>query len=199
MMTNACPMLPARHSSAQVSSVIMMTGIRKLEIRRIAPHTKWYHISRSRNELTDMSEIKPNEHVLGLTAQIVSAHVSHNVVTPDTLPALIQSVYRILTKAKIAAAEPEKPQPAVPAKRSVFPDYIICLEDERKLKMLKRYLQTAYNMTPAQYRERWGLSSDYPMVEPNYADVRSSLAKKIGLGRKPAEARASAKPRRHVA
>jgi predicted transcriptional regulator len=141
-----------------------------------------------------MSENYSPEHVLDLTAQIVSAHVSHNAVTPDTLPALIQSVYKTLTEAGSAAAEPEKPQPAVPVRRSVFPDYIVCLEDGKKLKMLKRHLQTAYNMTPAQYRERWGLAPDYPMVAPNYADVRSSLAKKIGLGRKPAEAKVPAKP-----
>jgi predicted transcriptional regulator len=145
-----------------------------------------------------MSENYSPEHVLDLTAQIVSAHVSHNAVTPDTLPALIQSVYKTLTEAGSAAAEPEKPQPAVPVRRSVFPDYIVCLEDGKKLKMLKRHLQTAYNMTPAQYRERWGLAPDYPMVAPNYADVRSSLAKKIGLGRKPAEAKAPAKPVRRA-
>jgi len=143
-----------------------------------------------------MSENYSPDHVLDLTAQIVSAHVSHNAVTPDTLPALIQSVYKTLTEAGNAAAEPEKPQPAVPVRRSVFPDYIVCLEDGKKLKMLKRHLQTAYNMTPAQYRERWGLPPDYPMVAPNYADVRSSLAKKIGLGRKPADARGGAKPAR---
>ena len=141
-----------------------------------------------------MSENNFPKHVLDLTAQIVSAHVSHNAITPDTLPALIQSVYKTLTEAGSAAAEPEKPQPAVPVRRSVFPDYIVCLEDGKKLKMLKRHLQTAYNMTPAQYRERWGLAPDYPMVAPNYANVRSSLAKKIGLGRKPAEAKAPAKP-----
>ena len=81
--------------------------------------------------------------------------------------------------------EAEKPQPAVPVKKSVFPDYIVCLEDGKKLKMLKRHLKTSYDMTPDQYRERWGLGQDYPMVAPNYAHQRSSLAKKIGLGTKP--------------
>jgi predicted transcriptional regulator len=123
--------------------------------------------------------------VLGLTAQIVSAHVSNNSVTPDALPTLIQEVYRTLSGVGKEAPQPDKPMPAVPVKKSVFPDYIICLEDGKKLKMLKRHLKTAYNISPEQYRERWGLPSDYPMVAPNYAKHRSSLAKKIGLGTKP--------------
>ncbi len=123
--------------------------------------------------------------VLGLTAQIVSAHVSNNPVGPDVLPALIQDVYQTLSGVGREPVQPEKPLPAVPVKKSVFPDYIICLEDGKKLKMLKRHLKTAYNITPDQYRERWGLPADYPMVAPNYAKHRSSLAKKIGLGTKP--------------
>ncbi|MBV9734640.1 MAG: MucR family transcriptional regulator [Acidisphaera sp.] len=123
--------------------------------------------------------------VLGLTAQIVSAHVSNNSVTPDTLPTLIQDVYRTLAGVGREPTRPERPQPAVPPKKSVFPDYIVCLEDGKKLKMLKRHLKTAYNMSPDEYRDRWGLGSDYPMVAPNYARHRSSLAKKIGLGTKP--------------
>ncbi|MDA8049325.1 MAG: MucR family transcriptional regulator [Rhodospirillales bacterium] len=120
--------------------------------------------------------------VLGLTAQIVSAHVSNNSVSPDALPALIEDVYRTLAGVGKETPAPEKPQPAVPVKRSVFADYIICLEDGKKLKMLKRHLKAAYNMSPEQYRERWGLPPDYPIVAPNYARHRSSLAKKIGLG-----------------
>ena len=123
--------------------------------------------------------------VLGLTAQIVSAHVSNNSVTPDALPALIQDVYRTLTGVGKDQPQADKPQPAVPVKKSVFADHIVCLEDGKKLKMLKRHLKTAYNMTPEQYRDRWGLPADYPMVAPNYARHRSSLAKKIGLGTKP--------------
>ncbi|MGH7158493.1 MAG: MucR family transcriptional regulator [Acetobacteraceae bacterium] len=122
--------------------------------------------------------------VLGLTAQIVSAHVSNNSVALDALPALIQDVYRTLAEMGKESAPAEKPQPAVPVKRSVFPDYIICLEDGKKLKMLKRHLKTAYNMSPEQYRERWGLPAEYPIVAPNYTRHRSSLAKKIGLGTK---------------
>jgi len=128
--------------------------------------------------------------VLGLTAQIVSAHVSNNQIGTDALPSLIQSVYRSLSGAGNAAEKAETParEPAVPIKKSVFPDYIICLEDGKKLKMLKRHLQTSYGLTPDAYRAKWGLPREYPMVAPNYAATRSSLAKKIGLGRKPAPA-----------
>jgi predicted transcriptional regulator len=132
-----------------------------------------------------VSESSVDRGVLGLTAQIVSAHVSNNTVAPSGLPELIQQVFHALTTAGVEAPEPEKPVPAVPVKKSIFPDYIVCLEDGKKLKMLKRHLQTSYNMTPDQYRDKWGLSHDYPMVAPNYAERRSALAKKIGLGRKP--------------
>ncbi len=132
-----------------------------------------------------MAEIAQGSDVLSLTAQIVSAHVSNNSVTPDALPSLIQDVYRTLSGVGREAPAPDKPQPAVPVKKSVFPDYIVCLEDGKKLKMLKRHLKTAYNMTPEQYRDRWDLPTDYPMVAPSYARHRSTLAKKIGLGTKP--------------
>ncbi len=132
-----------------------------------------------------MVEATANSDVLGLTAQIVSAHVSNNSVAPDALPNLIQEVYRTLAGVGKEPAAPDKQQPAVPVKKSVFPDHIICLEDGKKLKMLKRHLKTSYNMTPEQYREKWQLPPDYPMVAPNYARHRSSLAKKIGLGTKP--------------
>jgi predicted transcriptional regulator len=133
-----------------------------------------------------MAESSSVQAVLGLTAQIVSAHVSNNAVSRDALPDLIQQVFTTLMAAGTEQAEPERLQPAVPIKKSVFPEYIVCLEDGKKLKMLKRHLQTSYNMTPEQYRERWGLAHDYPMVAPKYAEHRSELAKKIGLGRKPA-------------
>jgi predicted transcriptional regulator len=125
--------------------------------------------------------------VLGLTAQIVSAHVANNSVQTDSLSSLILDVYKTLSSVGRELPPPvsDKPQPAVPARKSVFADYIICLEDGKKLKMLKRHLKTAYDMSPDQYRERWGLGADYPMVAPNYARHRSSLAKKIGLGTKP--------------
>ena len=132
-----------------------------------------------------MADTPANQNVLGLTAQIVSAHVSNNSVPPDALPSLIQEVFKTLSGVGKEPVQPERPQPAVPVKKSVFADHIVCLEDGKKLKMLKRHLKTAYNMTPEQYRERWGLSADYPMVAPSYARHRSSLAKKIGLGTKP--------------
>ena len=118
-----------------------------------------------------------------MTTEIVSSHVANNTVTVNDLPNLIQQVYNTLAAVgKSSTLAAERPQPAVPIKRSVTPDFIICLEDGKKLKMLKRHLKTAYNLTPEQYRERWGLSADYPMVAPNYAKQRSRLAKQIGLG-----------------
>lgn len=143
-----------------------------------------------------MSNDSVSDPLLGLTAQIVSAHVGHNNVPPNGIPALIQQVYATLRGLGAEPAPAEQREPAVPIKRSVFPDYIVCLEDGKKLKMLKRHLQTAYNMTVDQYREKWGLPPNYPMVAPNYAEHRSSLAKKIGLGRKPAVQAPGAEPRR---
>jgi predicted transcriptional regulator len=133
-----------------------------------------------------VAESNPNAELLSLTAQIVSAHVSHNPVPASDVPGLIQEVFRTLSGVGSAPApEPERPQPAVPVKKSITPGYLICLEDGKKLKMLKRHLKTSYNLTPEQYRERWGLPADYPMVAPDYAKHRSSLAKKIGLGTTP--------------
>jgi len=129
-----------------------------------------------------MTSSETDQEVLRLTAQIVSAHVGNNSVAVADLTTLIQDVHRSLSGIGQTEPEPERPQPAVPIKKSVQPDYIVCLEDGKKLKMLKRHLKTAYDMTPEEYRERWGLPSDYPMVAPNYAQHRSSLAKKIGLG-----------------
>lgn len=124
--------------------------------------------------------------ILELTSEIVAAHVSNNTVATSDLPVLIEQVYKTLEQVgKGADAIQDKPQPAVPIKKSVQPDYIVCLEDGKKLKMLKRHLKTAYNMTPEEYRERWGLPADYPMVAPNYAKQRSKLAKQIGLGTRP--------------
>jgi predicted transcriptional regulator len=121
--------------------------------------------------------------LLTLTTEIVAAHVSNNTVAVGDLPQLINQVYSSLANiGSVPAIPTERPLPAVPVKKSVNPDYIICLEDGKKLKMLKRHLKTAYNMTPEAYRERWGLSADYPMVAPNYARQRSRLAKEIGLG-----------------
>jgi predicted transcriptional regulator len=133
-----------------------------------------------------MGDTPLNGDILSLTAQIVSAHVSHNSVPANAVPSLIQEVYRTLTSIERGPAPvAERPEPAVPVKKSITPDYIICLEDGKKLKMLKRHLKTSFNLTPDQYRERWGLGADYPMVAPRYAKHRSSLAKKIGLGTAP--------------
>ena len=129
-----------------------------------------------------MSDTTLQGELLGLTAQIVSAHVANNSIMAEALPQLIQDVYLSLSVAGVEQAVPDRPNPAVPVKKSIFPDYIVCLEDGKKLKMLKRHLKTSFNLTPDQYRERWGLASDYPMVAPNYASHRSSLAKQIGLG-----------------
>jgi predicted transcriptional regulator len=132
-----------------------------------------------------MAENSTTSDLLGLTAEIVSAHVSNNSVSVTDLPNLITEVHRTLAQLGVGVApriEPEKQAPAVPVRKSITPDYLICLEDGKKMKMLKRHLQTSYNMTPDQYREKWGLGADYPMVAPNYAKHRSSLAKKIGLG-----------------
>ncbi len=118
---------------------------------------------------------------LELVSKIVSAYVSKNSLPPGELPQLIRTVHEALKSPDQAAA---KPEPAVSIKQSVKPEYIVCLDDGKKLKMLKRHLKTAYNMLPDEYRQKWGLPSDYPMVAPKYAAVRSELAKKIGLGRK---------------
>jgi predicted transcriptional regulator len=121
--------------------------------------------------------------LLSLTSEIVAAHVANNSVPTTELPKLIQDVHRALSAVSTGGAV-ERPDPAVPVKKSVMPDYVVCLEDGKKLKMLKRHLMSAYKLTPEQYRERWGLPHDYPMVAPNYAKHRSHLAKKIGLGTK---------------
>jgi predicted transcriptional regulator len=124
--------------------------------------------------------------ILALTTEIVSAHLANNAVGQGDVPDLIQSVFAKLSElAGGEEAVPVELTPAVPIKKSVTDDYIICLEDGKKLKMLKRHLMTAYGMTPEEYRAKWGLKPDYPMVAPNYAAKRQELAKKIGLGRKP--------------
>jgi len=124
--------------------------------------------------------------LLSLTSDIVAAHVSNNAVANSDLPGLIETVFKTLNGLSEGKAEPEvELKPAVPIKKSIHDDYIICLEDGKKLKMLKRHLKTAYNMTPEEYRAKWGLPHDYPMVAPSYSRTRQDLAKKIGLGRKP--------------
>ena len=130
-----------------------------------------------------MNDSDQTSDLLALTTEIVAAHVSNNTVSVGDLPQLINQVYN---RSPISAASRRRPRSGrsrrSPIKKSVHPDYIVCLEDGKKLKMLKRHLKTAYNMTPEAYRERWGLAADYPMVAPNYARQRSRLAKEIGLG-----------------
>jgi predicted transcriptional regulator len=134
-----------------------------------------------------MPEDKPTSRseLLALTGEIVSAHLANNTVAQTEVAPLIQSVFDTLSALASDEPTPVELTPAVPIKRSVTDDYIVCLEDGRRLKMLKRHLMTAYNMTPQEYRAKWGLRPDYPMVAPNYAAKRQELAKKIGLGRKP--------------
>lgn len=127
-----------------------------------------------------------SDFALELTAQIVSAHVSNNDVEPDQLPALIQDVYRALLSAGEPVEGPKTREPAVPVKKSVFNDHIVCLECGKNFRVLKRHLETDHQMTTDQYRERYNLPRDYPLVAPEYAETRSRLAKQIGLGRGPA-------------
>ena len=132
-----------------------------------------------------MPDTPSQTELLELTAEVVSAHASNNTVAAAELPQVIKDVYATFSTLGTVAPPVELPTPAVPIKKSVTPDFIICLEDGKKLKMLKRHLKTAYNMSPEEYRERWSLPIDYPMVAPSSAKKRSALAKKSGLGRKP--------------
>ncbi len=137
-----------------------------------------------------------SETLITLTSDIVAAHVGNNDVAVTDVPALISNVYAALAGlGEAPVVEETKPQPAVSIRNSVKPDYIVCLEDGKKLKMLKRYLSTNFDMTPEEYRARWGLPAVYPMVAPSYAEKRRDLAKKIGLGRKPGT-KVAPKPRR---
>jgi predicted transcriptional regulator len=131
-----------------------------------------------------MSENPANGNFIELTAKIVSAYVSNNSVAAGDIPGLISQVHSALTRVSGPASEaPSEPlKPAVSVKKSITPEYLVCLEDGKKFKSLKRHLRTQYNMTPEQYRDKWSLGSDYPMVAPNYAAARSQLAKQMGLG-----------------
>ena len=128
-----------------------------------------------------------SQKIITLTSQIVAAYVERNNIQSADMPALISTVHQSLMKLGQPEAPTEAPvelKPAVPVKKSIFPDYLVCLEDGKKLKMLKRHLRTSYDLTPGEYRAKWGLPADYPMVAPNYAKARSDLALKIGLGKK---------------
>jgi predicted transcriptional regulator len=136
--------------------------------------------------MKEIAMTEPTVDLKGLTADIVGAHVANNSVTASDVPLLIKSVYNALSTLgeKVEPAAPEKKAPAVSIRASVKPDYIVCLEDGKQLKMMKRYLASRYNLTPEQYRQKWRLPSDYPMVAPNYSEARKALANAIGLGRK---------------
>ena len=139
-----------------------------------------------------MENFEPDmdETLITLTAEVVAAHVANNNVAVDEVSTLIANVHGALAGLRNRdETEEERPEPAVSVRASIKPDYLVCLEDGKKLKMLKRYLRTNYDMSPEEYRQRWDLPSDYPMVAPNYAEKRRELAKKIGLGRKPGEKR----------
>ena len=131
-----------------------------------------------------MNDDNLKETLVTLTADIVAAHVSNNSVAVNDLPQLISNIHGALSGLTGMAAEEARPEPKVPIRSSIKPDYIVCLEDGKRLKMLKRHLMTHYSLTPDQYRQKWGLPSDYPMVAPNYAEQRRTLAKSIGLGTK---------------
>jgi len=130
--------------------------------------------------------------LLPLVTEVVVAQLSSKKTPSSGVAPLIQSVYQVLDELRIRGTPAELPVPAVPIKKSVTPDYIVCLEDGRQLKMLKRHLRTTFDMSPEQYRQRWGLPADYPMVASNYAKKRSKLAKAIGLGTRPRRKRAKA-------
>ena len=135
------------------------------------------------------SDTLSSDMLIAFTADIVAAHVSNNNVGVDEVPALIQNVYGALASLGAAPQAEVKPEPAVSVRSSVKNDHIVCLEDGKKMKMLKRHLMTDHGLTPAEYRTRWGLPADYPMVAPDYAEKRRVLAKQIGLGRKPGQKR----------
>lgn len=148
-----------------------------------------------------MNEVSSQRDLLALTADIVSSHFGNNTVAPAAVSGVIESVYAALSQLGVSAEPKTEPLvPAVSIRSSIKPDYIVCLEDGRKLKILKRHLMSTYGLTPDQYRAKWGLAGDYPMVAPNYAEQRRTFAKAIGLGRKPAPApapvaKAAGKPR----
>jgi predicted transcriptional regulator len=152
-----------------------MQGVNLMKNQRYSCSPKLRHAEMN---MDDKSEI------IEMTADIVSAYVGNNSVSANDLPSLIQSVHRALSGVStgVETVEVAPKEPAVPVKRSITPDYLICLEDGRKFKSLKRHLRTKYNLSPEDYRAKWGLAKDYPMVAPNYAKARSDLAKQMGLG-----------------
>ena len=151
--------------------------------------------SSNTHKARNMTDPTSNDDLITLTSDIVSAHLANNTVAVAEVPQLIQAIYDALSGLGVPAVQADvRPEPAVSVRASVKPDYIVCLEDGKKLKMPKRHLMTHYNLTPDDYRARWNLPSDYPMVAPSYAEKRRELAKSIGLGRKPGQKRGRRKP-----
>jgi predicted transcriptional regulator len=153
----------------------------KLRIHDRAPGAVWVEVMAE----SSGNSVLSNDELIRMTSEIVASFVSNNPVTTDSLPEVIRSVYRTVSglAGAVETRPDERPKPAVAIGKSVTSDYIVCLEDGRKLKMLKRYLRSRYDMSPDEYRRRWGLAADYPMVAPSYTQRRSEFAKKIGLGR----------------
>tara|TARA_R100000365_G_C2744580_1_gene73361 strand:+ start:2144 stop:2710 length:567 start_codon:yes stop_codon:yes gene_type:complete len=147
----------------------------------------WYLRTAAMSDQAEMTREEQKTEFLDLTTEVVSAYVSHNSISPTDLPRLIADVHSAITdlkEAEVPEQTADQPKPMVPIKKSVTPDYLICLEDGKKFKSLKRHLRAHYNMSPDEYRTKWGLPWDYPMVAPAYAEKRSQLAKEAGLGRK---------------
>ena len=183
----SCPSIPTYLTVIFSLTITLycLTQVNDCVIIRLALTASLY-LTSSLESIVPMSDSSSpaSPDLLRLSAQIVSAHVANNAVPANGMPSLIRSVYAALAGVEQPVAdEPEPQQPAVPIKRSVFPDYIVCLEDGKKLKTLKRHLQAHFGLTPETYRAKWGLPRDYPMVAPDYAMQRSTLAKQFGLGR----------------
>lgn len=160
---------------------------RSPENGRANPAGRWRLLARTDKGIADMAS-DDSRTLPGLTAKVVSAFVGNHTVSTNDLPEVIRSVYGAFTRLTLGnSTQPtqmEAPAPAVPIRKSVTPEYIICLEDGKKMKMLKRHLMTRYGMTPDEYRTKWGLPKDYPMVAPNYAAARAETARRLGLGRR---------------
>lgn len=175
-----------------ISAVAIKQHTLSCDLRHVRPWgSAITHKDQSETRMTS-AENDQKTLLISLASDIVAAHVSNNVVSLGEVPSLISSVYNALAGlGEEQVKEDTKPEPAVAIRNSIKPDYIVCLEDGAKLKMLKRYLRTNFDMSPEEYKARWSLPADYPMVAPNYAEKRRELAKKIGLGRKPAAGKAA--------
>lgn len=174
-------------TASKPKNSIVSVRIFELTVGKLVSKFHWKPHNRMTNNMSENATDKiSHDDILRMAVDVVAAYVSKNPLPAGQIPEVLQTVYASLTQLdpQTPDVKPEAPRPAVPVKKSVTPDYIVCLEDGKKLKMLKRHLRTTYNMTPDEYRAKWSLPADYPMVAPNYAAQRSDFAKKIGLGRK---------------